>query len=218
MRGSPCRPARPGQTGPSAADVVNLLPEKDLARLIRAFGEEKQARRIARAIVERRASYAFKQTLDLAEVIEEAVGGRRGRKTHPATQTFQAIRIYVNEELDELARSLSAAERMLAPGGRLVIVTFHSLEDRLVKTFLRERSGTGGQGSRYRPSIDTGPRATFELSHRKAVEPSPVERLENPRARSARLRAAVRTDAPSWNQEVETGYRVPKLQVLEVSP
>ena len=130
---------RMGQTGPSAADVVNHMSVGDLMTIFRQLGEERQAKRIANAIVARRKSEPFKTTLDLAQCIEDAVGGRRGKKTHPATLTFQAIRMYVNDELGELARGLAAAERVLAPGGRLVVVTFHSLEDRLVKQFLRER-------------------------------------------------------------------------------
>ncbi len=128
---------RMGQSGPSAADVVNHMPQADLAAVIWQLGEERQSRRIAKILYERRLEQPFETTLDLAEVIEQAVGGRRGKKTHPATLTFQAIRMYVNDELGELARGLAAAERMLKPGGRLVVVTFHSLEDRLVKRFFR---------------------------------------------------------------------------------
>lgn len=209
---------RMGQTGPSAQDVVNSLPEKELAHIIRALGEEKQARRIAKTIVARRQSRPFTHTLDLAETIETALGGRRGRKTHPATLTFQAIRIFVNEELDELARGLAAAERLLAPGGRLVIVTFHSLEDRIVKHFLRERSGNLAGGSRYRPVKADGPEPTFTLASRKAIDPTESEMADNPRSRSARLRVAIRTDAPAWSIAYDTGLNLPELKSLEAMP
>jgi 16S rRNA (cytosine1402-N4)-methyltransferase len=207
---------RMGQTGPSAADIVNHMPEAELVSVIRQLGEERQARRIARVLCERRIEKPFEATLDLAETVEHAVGGRRGKKTHPATLTFQAIRMYVNDELGELARGLAAAERMLLPGGRLVVVTFHSLEDRLVKRFFRERSGGMGGGSRYMPERAQGPDATFDLISRKAIEPSEDEISTNPRSRSARLRAGVRTDAPSWTTPVETGTNVPPLNELEM--
>lgn len=208
---------RMGRSGPSAADVVNTMAEHDLITVIRQLGEEKQARRIAGSLVARRKEKLFETTLDLAETIETAVGGRRGRKTHPATLTFQALRMFVNDELGELARGLAAAERMLLPGGRLVVVTFHSLEDRLVKTFMRTRSGLGGGGSRYRPEREKGPAPTFHLPTKKAIEPGDSETASNPRARSARLRLAVRTDAPFWSAPVETGVRVPELEDVEVA-
>ncbi|MDJ0920115.1 MAG: 16S rRNA (cytosine(1402)-N(4))-methyltransferase RsmH [Henriciella sp.] len=208
---------RMGQSGPSAADVINSLSEPDLAAIIRQLGEERQARRIAKTLVERRLSQPFSTTLDLAETIEQAVGGRRGKKTHPATLTFQAVRMFVNDELGELARGLAAAERMLAPGGRLVVVTFHSLEDRLVKRFLRERSGETGGGSRYLPERDKGPEATFTLPRRKAIEPSEAEIAANPRARSARLRVGVRTEAPIWDKDVDSGMRLPSLSDVEIA-
>lgn len=208
---------RMGQTGPSAADVVNHMSAGDLMSIFRQLGEERQAKRIANAIVARRKSEPFKTTLDLAQCIEDAVGGRRGKRTHPATLTFQAIRMYVNDELGELARGLAAAERVLAPGGRLVVVTFHSLEDRLVKQFLRERSGATGGGSRYVPEVAKGPEPSFELRRRKATEPSEAEIKDNPRARSSRLRVAVRTDAPAWTQPVETGKSVLPLKQLEAA-
>ncbi len=206
---------RMGQTGPRAQDVINTLPEKTLAQIIRTLGEEKQARRIAQVIVNRRQIRPFTRTRDLADTVEAALGGRRGRRTHPATLTFQALRIFINEELDQLARALSAAERMLAPGGRLVIVTFHSLEDRLVKRFMRERSGGLAGGSRYRPEHASGPDPTFQLRSRKALEPSDAELADNPRARSARLRAAVRTDAQAWPHPYDTGLNLPELAHLE---
>ncbi|MEL8055588.1 MAG: 16S rRNA (cytosine(1402)-N(4))-methyltransferase RsmH [Pseudomonadota bacterium] len=208
---------RMGRSGPSAADVVNTLDEQDLITVIRQLGEEKQARRISAAIVTRRSEKPFQTTLDLAETIETTVGGRRGKKTHPATLTFQALRMFVNDELGELARGLAAAERMLAPGGRLVVVTFHSLEDRLVKTFMRARSGLGGGGSRYLPERDKGPDPTFFMPSKKAIEPSDSETANNPRARSARLRLAVRTDASFWTTPVETGVRTPDLNSVEIA-
>lgn len=208
---------RMGQTGPSASDVVNHLSIDDLTAIIRQLGEERQARRIASAIVTQRASGFFESTVQLAECVEQAVGGRRGKKTHPATQTFQAIRMYVNDELGELARGLAAAERVLRVGGRLVVVTFHSLEDRLVKQFMRTRSGNTGGGSRYMPEIAKGPDPTFDLKQRKAIEPGDDETRDNPRARSARLRVAVRTDAEAWAAPVDTGMRLPKLSVLEAA-
>ena len=208
---------RMGQTGPSAKDVVNHMSTGDLISIIRQLGEERQAKRIASAIVAKRASGSFSTTLELAECVEQAVGGRRGKKTHPATLTFQAIRMFVNDELGELARGLAAAERLLRAGGRLVVVTFHSLEDRLVKQFMRARAGLVGGGSRYMPERSKGPDPTFELPQRKAIEPGEAETSVNPRARSARLRVAVRTDADIWADPVETGMRLPSLSTLEAA-
>lgn len=208
---------RMGQAGPSAADVVNFMSAADLTAIIRQLGEERQARRIAGALVARRKTAEFKTTLDLAACIEDAVGGRRGKKTHPATLTFQAIRMYVNDELGELARGLAAAERMLAPGGRLVVVTFHSLEDRLVKQFMRTRAGALGGGSRYMPEVNKGPEPSFDLVRRKAIEAGEEETRANPRARSARLRVAVRTEAPAWTDPVDTGTSLPPLKTLEAA-
>lgn len=207
---------RMGQTGFSAADIVNSADAADLTTIIRQLGEERQARRIAGFIVERRSTKPFTETLDLAETVEQAVGGRRGKKTHPATLTFQAIRMFVNDELGELARALQASERMLRAGGRLVVVTFHSLEDRLVKKFFRERAGLVASGSRYLPERSKGPEPTFDLESKKALEPSEEETRQNPRARSARLRWGVRTGAPDWAAPVETGVRVPDLSKMEM--
>lgn len=208
---------RMGQAGPSARDVVNLMSAQDLTAIIRQLGEERQAKRIATVIVDQRKDQPFETTAQLADCVERAVGGRRGKKTHPATLTFQAVRMYVNDELGELARGLAAAERLLRVGGRLVVVTFHSLEDRLVKQFMRTRSGETGGGSRYMPEIEKGPPPSFDLRRRKAIEPGTEETSSNPRARSARLRIVTRTDAPAWTAPVETGLRLPPLQALEAA-
>lgn len=208
---------RMGQTGPSARDVVNHLVAQDLTAIIRQLGEDRQAKRIANFIVARRSEKAFETTLDLADCVERAVGGRRGQKTHPATRTFQAIRMYVNDELGELVRGLAAAERLLRAGGRLVVVTFHSLEDRLVKQFMRLRSGAVSGGSRYMPEVEKGPKPSFELTQRKAIEPGEDEIATNPRARSARLRVVTRTEAPAWASPFETGLRLPSLTALEAA-
>ncbi len=206
---------RMGAAGPTAADVVNLLPESVLADVIFRLGEERQARRIARFLVQRRKERPYETTLDLADSIEAAVGGRRGARTHPATQAFQALRMYVNDELGELARALHASEKLLKPGGRLVIVAFHSLEDRMVKQWLRDRSGKAGGGSRHLPLMAKGPDATFDLITSKALVPGDKELEGNARARSAKLRAAVRTDAPSLGGVASDGMDLPPLSNLE---
>jgi 16S rRNA (cytosine1402-N4)-methyltransferase len=186
---------RMDKTGPSAADVVNTLPEEQLAEIIAAYGEERFARRIARAIVAARAKAPITRTLQLAEIVRSAMPAA-ARRAHdgidPATRTFQALRIHVNDELGEIDRGLEAAEALLAPGGRLAVVTFHSLEDRKVKTFLAARSGRAPRVSRHLPEAEAKP-ATFRLLG--SVKPKPEEIARNPRARSARLRAAERTDA-----------------------
>ena len=203
---------RMGQSGPSAADVINRLAESDLADVIFRLGEERKARRVARAIVQRRKARDFESTLDLAETVERALGGRRGAKTHPATKTFQAIRMFINDELGELARALVAAENILKVGGRLVIVTFHSIEDRMVKTFLRERSGLVPAGSRHVPEAMTArPQPSFEMVSRKAVSVSDEEATNNPRSRSSRLRVARRTSLPAWGGEALVGIQLPDL-------
>ncbi|HYE43538.1 MAG TPA: 16S rRNA (cytosine(1402)-N(4))-methyltransferase RsmH [Caulobacteraceae bacterium] len=189
---------RMGQDGPTAADLVNTTDENDLSRLFWKYGEERQSRRIAHVLVRRRAEQPFERTLDLAEAVEQAVGGRRGAPVHPATRVFQALRIAVNDELGELEAGLEAAERVLKPGGRLAVVTFHSLEDRIVKSFLTERAGRLPSGSRHAPPVQAGPAPTFELLFKGAQEPSHAEQAANPRARSAKLRAARRTEAPAW--------------------
>jgi 16S rRNA (cytosine1402-N4)-methyltransferase len=186
------------RAGPTAADVVARLSEAALADAIWALGEEPASRRIARALVEARRESPIATTGRLAEIVERALGGRQGARTHPATRTFQALRMLVNDELGELARALAAAETRLRPGGRLVVVSFHSLEDRLVKTFMVERAGGGGHGSRHAPARIAARAPSFKLPARKAVAPSERELAANPRARSAKLRVAVRTEAPAW--------------------
>jgi 16S rRNA (cytosine1402-N4)-methyltransferase len=184
--------------GPTAADLVNETEPAELARILFVYGEERESRRIARAIARRREEQPFTRTLELAEFIEKALGGRRGAKVHPATRSFQAIRIAVNEELSELEAGLAAAERALKTGGRLCVVTFHSLEDRIVKTFLSVRAGKTPAGSRHAPPVETAAAPSFQLLFNGAQAPSAAELAANPRARSAKLRAAVRTDAPAW--------------------
>jgi 16S rRNA (cytosine1402-N4)-methyltransferase len=201
--------------GPSAADAVNRLTEGELADIIHLLGEEPGARRIARFIVQRRRSQPFETTLDLADEVERALGGRRGKPTHPATRTFQALRMWVNDETGELVRALAASEHVLKPGGRLAIVTFHSIEDRIVKLFLRSRSGNDPGASRHIPGTPKGAPPTFEVLQRKAIEPNETELAANPRARSARLRWAMRTEAPPWAAPPEEGLRLPRLKQLE---
>ena len=191
---------RMGDDGPTAADLVNTSDQVELARILYVYGEERQSRRIAAALVRRRAEEPFERTLDLAQTVERALGGRRGAPIHPATRTFQALRIAVNDELAELEAGLAAAERALADGGRLAVVTFHSLEDRIVKGFLTERSGSGPSVSRHLPLVAAGPAPTFVLQHRGARAAGAAETAANPRARSAKLRAAVRTSAPAWRK------------------
>ena len=184
--------------GPTAADLVNGASAEELARIFRTYGEERQARRIAARLVRRRAEAPFERTADLALVVEQALGGRRGAKIHPATRVFQALRIAVNDELSQLEAGLVAAERTLKAGGRLAVVTFHSLEDRIVKAFLTERTGALPSGSRHAPPTTAVQRPSFRLIHKGAHAPGPDEVAANPRARSAKLRAAERSDAPAW--------------------
>jgi 16S rRNA (cytosine1402-N4)-methyltransferase len=191
---------RMGADGPTAAELVNETEQAELARILFVYGEERESRRIARAIVRRRGEAPFTRTLELAEFVEKALGGRRGAKTHPATKTFQALRIAVNEELSEVEAGLAAAERTLKAGGRLAVVTFHSLEDRIVKTFLAERSGKTPGGSRHAPPKAAGAAPSFRLLFNGARGAGEAEVRANPRARSAKLRAAVRTDAPAWRE------------------
>jgi 16S rRNA (cytosine1402-N4)-methyltransferase len=178
--------------GASAADVVNTLPEAELARVISTLGDERRARAVARAIVEARKAAPIETTGALADLVRSKVHSKSG-DIDPATRTFQALRIYVNDELAELAEALAAAERVLVSGGKLVVVSFHSLEDRLVKTFLNARSRTAAP-SRHQPEARALP-ATFRLLAKKALVPFADETAANPRARSAKLRAAERTQA-----------------------
>ncbi|MEO1544331.1 MAG: 16S rRNA (cytosine(1402)-N(4))-methyltransferase RsmH [Pseudomonadota bacterium] len=189
----------PLEGGPTAADIVNTADAALLADIIFQLGEEKRSRRIAEAIVARRSEKPFERTLDLADVVEKVLGGRRGDARHPATKTFQALRMYVNDELGELVRGLAGAERCLKPGGRLVVVTFHSLEDRIVKRFMAKRSGKDGGVSRHMPvQIESENRPSLKIVNHPPLTSSKGELDVNPRARSARLRSAVRTDAAPW--------------------
>ena len=198
---------RMDRSGESAADVVNEASERELADIIFHYGEERYARRIAKAIVVARTTATIRRTGDLADIVRRVVPSApdsAGRSIDPATRTFQALRIHVNRELEELDHGLDAAERMLSPGGRLAVVSFHSLEDRRVKTFLRTRSGKSARPSRHTPGAitvqDTGPGPTFTVLTRRPITPSPAEVEANPRARSARLRVGERTNAPAWTE------------------
>ena len=190
------------KSGATAADLVNSASEQELAETIATLGEERHARRVARAICTARREAPIQRTLELAEIVRRVVP-RAKDGIDPATRTFQAIRLRVNDELGELERGLAAAERILRPGGRIAVVSFHSLEDRIVKRFLRARSG--GEGvSRHAPE-KSGPAPSFDLEGRKAIEASPAEIARNPRARSARLRIARRTEAPAWRDAGDRG-------------
>lgn len=186
------------RSGQSAADLVNSADERELADIIFNLGEERRARSIARAIVEARKTKQFSRTLELAEIVRRANPGRAADGIDPATRTFQALRIHVNDELGELDRGLHAAEALLKSGGRLAVVTFHSLEDRRVKTFLRDRSGAAPRASRHLPPESANDAApTFRLLPQNGRTAGEDEVARNPRARSARLRAAERTAAPA---------------------
>ncbi|MEL6913360.1 MAG: 16S rRNA (cytosine(1402)-N(4))-methyltransferase RsmH [Pseudomonadota bacterium] len=184
---------RMGQAGRSAADIVAEASEGALADILFHYGEERASRRIARAIVRAREAAPILSTLRLAEIIEGALPRPKPGQSHPATRSFQALRIAVNAEYDELFAGLMAAERALRPGGLLAVVSFHSVEDRIVKRFLQLRGGKAPAGSRYAPEV-AHPAAPFALVTRKAVEPTAAEVAANPRARSAKLRIARRTD------------------------
>ncbi len=185
---------RMGHAGPTAADVIAKASEADLANIIYIFGEERHSRSLARAIVAARKQAPITTTRALADIVAKVVRSKPG-EIHPATRTFQGLRIFVNEELDELQLALSAAERVLKPGGRLVAVSFHSLEDRIVKNFLVERARAGG-GSRHLP-VAAQAAPSFHILTKRPVTPDEEEVAANPRARSARLRAAERTEAPA---------------------
>jgi 16S rRNA (cytosine1402-N4)-methyltransferase len=184
---------RMSQEGPSAADFLNTAPEGTIADVLFQYGEERQSRRVARAIV---AARPLETTGQLAHVVRKALGYRQGAPKDPATRSFQAIRIHVNAELEELEVGLGAAETLLRPGGRLAVVSFHSLEDRIVKQFLRDASGAVANASRHLPASAPAFAPTF-TAVAKAVRPSDAELGRNPRARSATLRAAIRSDAPA---------------------
>jgi 16S rRNA (cytosine1402-N4)-methyltransferase len=200
---------RMGRTGPSAADIVAGAGERELATIIAILGEERHARAVAHAIVKARGESAIATTKALADIVARVVH-MRDNAIHPATRTFQALRIFVNDELGELARGLTAAERALKPSGRLVVVSFHSLEDRIVKTFITERSRAPA-GSRHRPELQAAP-PTFRALTRRPETPDDAEIAANPRARSAKLRAAERTDAPPRSTAIE--YLLPRLPSL----
>ena len=187
---------RMGDEGPNAAELVNTLPEKEIADILYQYGEERKSRRIAARIVERRKTEPFETTLDLANLIENTLGRKKKPKdAHPATRSFQALRIAVNDELGELDRALKASIKCLKPGGRLVVVSFHSLEDRRVKTFFREKSGDIPRGSRHMPmTMPENALYWFTCPERKPRTPSPGEMDTNPRARSAKLRYGIRTE------------------------
>jgi 16S rRNA (cytosine1402-N4)-methyltransferase len=188
---------RMGRDGESAADFLNGASEEEIADVLWRYGEEPKSRRIARAIV---AARPLERTGQLAEIVRRALGWHAGMKKDPATRTFQAIRIHLNEELQELEGGLEAAEQVLKPGGRLAVVTFHSLEDRLVKRFLKERSGDVPSGSRHLPEqVQARPEPSFEAVA-KPVRAGEAETRSNPRARSATLRVARRTDASPWSR------------------
>jgi len=189
---------RMSREGPTAADLLNTLDEAELADILFHYGEERKARAIARAIVRARSQEPLTRTLQLARIVSQVLGGRRTEGRHPATRTFQALRIAVNDELGELAAGLACAERLLKPGGRLVVVTFHSLEDRIVKRFFAERAGKTAQVSRHLPRPAQTRAASFRIVNQRPVTPSEEEVAANPRARSAKLRAAERTEAPHW--------------------
>jgi 16S rRNA (cytosine1402-N4)-methyltransferase len=190
---------RMSRSGLTAAEFLNSADESEIVRILRDYGEEPRARSIARAIV---AARPVERTAELAAIVRRAAGFRPGQKADPATRTFQAIRIHLNAELDELEQGLEAAERALRPGGRLAVVTFHSLEDRIVKRFFRERSGGMPAGSRHRPVQHDPREPTFERVA-KPVSPTERELAANSRSRSARLRSAIRTTNPAWKAKLQ---------------
>lgn len=202
---------RMSQDGPSAADLVNTAGEEYIADVLYNYGEERASRRIARAIVAEREVSPFTTTLQLAEVVAKQLPRPKFGENHPATRSFQAIRIAVNAEFDQLAEGLAAAERILKPGGRLAVVTFHSLEDRIVKRFFQQASGAEPAANRYAPARDTVvPR--FRLVSKKAIGPDDEELAANPRSRSAKLRIGIRTDAPARAADPEA-LGLPRFQV-----
>ena len=202
---------RMGADGPTAADFINGADEAEIADVLFQLGEERRSRAIAKSIVRARDAAPIATTLELARIVEKTLGRARGDEKHPATRTFQALRIHVNDELGELTAALVAAERILKPGGRLVVVTFHSLEDRVVKRFLARRSRPASPGSRHGPP-SAGPTAfapSFRIVNRNPLTATDGELATNPRARSAKLRAAERTSAPAFAPELPAALGVP---------
>lgn len=191
---------RMGGDGPTAAELLNESPEGVIADVLHHYGEERAARRIARAIV---AARPLARTGELAALVERCLPRAKPGQSHPATRSFQAIRIWVNDEFGQLISGLEAAERALAPGGRLAVVTFHSLEDRVVKRFLQARAGATGGGSRHAPAT-ARPEPAFTLPFRRAITADAAELEANPRARSAKLRVAIRTAAPAGREDPAT--------------
>ncbi len=190
---------RMSKSGRTAAEIVNEESEAELARIIFVYGEERRSRAIARAVAERRKVTPFTSTVELAETVASVVRPT-GKGIHPATRTFQALRIVVNDELGQLVEGLAASERLLTPGGRLAVVSFHSLEDRRVKNFLSARSEGRARPSRHIPVTDEGPAPTFKLIKKGTIKAKADELAVNPRSRSARLRGAIRTSAPAWTE------------------
>jgi 16S rRNA (cytosine1402-N4)-methyltransferase len=188
--------------GVTAEDIVNTMGEIELADIIFNYGEERLSRRISKAIIAARLEDRIKTTKRLADIVRRVVPrSRKGKDIDPATRTFQALRIYINDELRELERGLEAAERILAPGGRLAVVAFHSLEDRRVKNFFNERQGSAGGRSRHAPpEVSPFKEASFQVITKKPIYAASTEVAYNPRARSARLRIAQRTAAPAWSE------------------
>ncbi|WP_323785584.1 16S rRNA (cytosine(1402)-N(4))-methyltransferase RsmH [Thalassovita sp.] len=201
---------RMSQEGRSAADIVNEASESDLADILFHYGEERASRRIARAILRERDLEPITTTLRLAKIIESCLPRSKPGQSHPATRSFQALRIAVNDEYGELIGGLEAAERALRPGGQLAVVTFHSIEDRMVKRFLQQRSGGAGRSNRYAPEQETVA-AQFIMKSRKAIGPDDQELSENPRSRSAKLRVGIRTDAPAGSCD-RKGLGMPMLK------
>ncbi len=200
---------RMSQSGPSAADYLNAASEADIADVLFCYGEERASRRIAKAIVDARATSPFETTLQLAKLIEKTLPRSKPGQSHPATRSFQAIRIAVNDEFGELVSGLEAAEAALKPGGQLAVVTFHSLEDRIVKRYMQSRANAQGNANRYAPmQEEDAPK--FTLKSRKAIGPDDEELEMNPRSRSAKLRVAIRTDAPASRGD-RKGLGLPKI-------
>lgn len=198
---------------PDAADLIATAPPEDLAAIFKVFGEERHAGRISRAIARERDVEAITTTSRLAKIVADAMPKRGPHKIHPATRVFQAIRIFVNNELGQLARALCAAERLLAPAGRLAVVTFHSLEDRIVKTFLAEASGKRQETvSRHAPPVAVSTISTFQLLTAKPETPGEAELSENPRSRSAKLRTGIRTDQPA-RDAIDISRLLPRIEL-----